>query len=62
MLSAGCSIEEVREHLGHEDIQTTLKRYARIIDEKRRYATAKLEKFARHLPISTSPPIERANA
>ena len=62
MLSAGCSIEEVSDHLGHEDIQTTRKWYARIIDEKRRDATAKLEKFARHLPFSSSPLVERPNA
>jgi integrase len=59
MFSARCSIEEVSEHLGHEDIQTTRKWYSRIIDEKRRDATVKLEKFARHLPISSSPPIDR---
>jgi len=50
MLSAGASIEEVSEHLGHEDIQTTRRWYARIIEKNRALATAKLEKFSPHLP------------
>lgn len=49
MLSAGCSIEEVSEHLGHSDIQTTRNWYARIIEEKRRSATKKFEKMTNNL-------------
>ena len=51
MLSAGCSIEEVSEHLGHEDIQTTRKWYARIIEDKRKDATKKMEKLTLGLSI-----------
>jgi len=51
MLSAGCSIEEVSEHLGHEDIQTTRKWYARIIEDKRKDATKKMEKLTLGLSV-----------
>jgi integrase len=51
MLSAGCSIEEVSEHLGHEDIQTTRKWYARIIEDKRKDATKKMEKLTLGLSL-----------
>jgi integrase len=50
MLSSGASIEEVSSHLGHEDIQTTWKWYARIIEEKRKSATLKMEKLTMGLP------------
>jgi|TARA_R100001530_G_C4314147_1_gene153871 integrase len=50
MLSAGCSIEEVSEHLGHEDIQTTRKWYARIIEVKRKEAVSKMEGFTLDIP------------
>ena len=50
MLSSGASIEEVSSHLGHEDIQTTWKWYARIIEEKRKSATLKMEKLTTKLP------------
>ena len=55
MLSAGCSIEEVSEHLGHEDIQTTRRWYARIIEHKRKDATRKMEKLTHSMSSSTSP-------
>ena len=45
MLSAGCTIEEVSEHLGHSDIQTTRNWYARIIEDKRKSATKKFEQM-----------------
>lgn len=62
MLSAGCSIEEVSEHLGHEDIQTTRKWYARIIEEKRRVATKKMEKLTHSMTESHFPPVDNPNA
>ena len=49
MLSSGCSIEEVSDHLGHEDIQTTRNWYARIIDVKRKQATHKLQEFSQYI-------------
>lgn len=51
MLSAGCTIEEVSEHLGHNDIQTTRKWYARIIDKKRKDAVVKMDKFTSTLSV-----------
>ena len=55
MLSSGCSIEQVAEHLGHESIQTTRKWYARIIKDQRQEAMKKFSKFVSHTvksPIS----------
>jgi len=45
MLSSGCSIEQVAEHLGHENIQTTRKWYARIIKDQRQQAMKKFSSF-----------------
>ena len=62
MLSLGCSIEEVSEHLGHEDIQTTRKWYARILDAKRRSAIAKMDDLSRYLTMEPQPPVDRPTA
>lgn len=45
MLSSGCTIEQVAEHLGHADIQTTRRWYARIIKDKREDAINKFSSF-----------------
>ena len=49
MLSSGCLIEEVSDHLGHEDIQTTRSWHARIIDVKRKQTTHKLQQFSQYI-------------
>jgi len=54
MLSAGCSIEEVSEHLGHDDIQTTRKWYARIIEKKRKSATRKMQNLTQGMSIKSN--------
>ena len=46
MLSSGVPIEVVADHLGHEDIQTTRKWYARILDTKMAEAVRKMEEFS----------------
>ncbi len=55
MLSSGCSIEQVAEHLGHADIQTTRRWYARIIQDQRQQAMKKFSKFVSNMvqePVS----------
>tara|TARA_R110001583_G_scaffold45091_1_gene142421 strand:- start:10712 stop:11815 length:1104 start_codon:yes stop_codon:yes gene_type:complete len=54
MLSAGCSIEEVSEHLGHDDIQTTRKWYARIIEKERKSATRKMQNLTQSMSIKSN--------
>ena len=56
MLSLGCSIEQVTEHLGHADIQTTRRWYARIIQDQRQQAMKKFFKFVSNMvqsPVSS---------
>ena len=48
-LTAGSSNEQVTDHLGHEDIQTTRKWYARIINAKRRSAVEKMDNLSRYV-------------
>ena len=45
MLSSGVSIEVVAEHLEHEDIQTTCKWYARMLNTKMAEAVRKKREF-----------------
>lgn len=55
MLSSGCSIEQVAEHLGHEDIQTTRRWYARLIKDQREAAMLKFSDFVSNMvqePVS----------
>ena len=56
MLSSGYSIEQVAEHLGHEDIQTTRGCYARLIKDQRKATMLKFSDFVPNMiqkPVST---------
>ena len=62
MLTAGASIEQVADHLGHEEIKTTRKWYARIIDAKRRSAIEKMNNLSRYVTTEPQPLIDRPTA
>ena len=49
MLTAGASIEQVADHLGHSNIQTTRDYYARILESGLRSAVEKLDKFSHNV-------------
>ena len=49
MLTAGASIEQVADHLGHSNIQTTRDYYARILESGLRNAVEKLDKFSHNV-------------
>ena len=51
MLSSGCLIEQVSKHIGHEDIQTTMKCYTRIIDAKRAPVIQKMNGLRRYVTM-----------
>lgn len=45
LFSAGASIKEVQERLGHEDVQTTMDIYTHVTQEQNNEAVQKLEKY-----------------
>ncbi len=57
MLSSGCSIDQVADHLGHSDTKITRRHYAKLMESKREEAVHLFEKKLNHLvssPVSTN--------
>tara|TARA_Y100001951_G_C11278117_1_gene263339 strand:- start:197 stop:1228 length:1032 start_codon:yes stop_codon:yes gene_type:complete len=57
MLSSGCSIDQVADHLGHSDTKITRRHYAKLMESKREEAVELFEKRLNHLissPVSTN--------
>ncbi len=61
-LTAGSSIEQVTDHLGHEDIQTTRKWQARIINAKRRPEVEKMDNLSRYVMMEPSMLVDNPTA